>query len=169
MSSQSQLPLWVQYAQALGAPLLAVVVAAAGAWLAWQQVRIARVRLKHDLYDRRFAVFDAARKFLAEVMTHGCPTNDQIRAYVVGTGDAIFLLNYDVATYLEEIRKKSIYLQEYKEMLKSLPVGDERTALAKRNSETFAWLMEQLPIGLVTHFKPFLTLEKRGQTPDEMN
>jgi len=103
---QSQLPLWVQYAQALGAPLLAVAIAGVGAWLAWQQVRIARVRLQHDLYDRRFAVFQAARKFLAEVMTHGYPSDDQIRLYVVGTADAGFLLNADVATYLEEIRKR---------------------------------------------------------------
>jgi hypothetical protein len=90
MSGQSQLPLWVQYAQALGAPSLAVVVAAVGAWLAWQQVRIARVRLQHDLYDRRFKIFQAARNFLAEVMTHGYPSDDQVRAYVVGTADAIF-------------------------------------------------------------------------------
>jgi hypothetical protein len=72
-----------------------------------------------------------------------------------------FRLNDDIAKYLEEIRTKSIYLQEYHEMLKSLPVGDERTAVAKRNSETFAWLMEQLPAGLVTKFKPKLTLEAR--------
>ena len=101
--------------------MLAIVVAGVGAWLAWQQVRIARVRLQHDLYDRRFSVFQAARKFLAEVMTHGYPSDDQIRNYVVGTADAIFSLNDDVAQYLEEIRTKSIYLQEYKKMLKSLP------------------------------------------------
>jgi hypothetical protein len=161
MSWQSQLPLWVQYVQALGAPLLAVVVACVGAGLAWQQVRIARIRLQHDLYDRRFAVFQAARSFLAEVMTHGYPSDDQIRVYVVGTADAIFLLNEDIATYLAEIRRKSIYLQEYHETLKSLPVGDERTAIVKQNSVIFAWLMEQLPAGLVKKFKPFLTLETR--------
>jgi hypothetical protein len=131
--SQSQLPLWVQYAQALGAPLLAIVIAGVGAWLAWQQVRMARVRLRHDLYDRRFAVFQAARKFLAEVMTHGYPSDDQIRSYVVGTADSGFLLSADVATYLEEIRKHGSRLGAIKETLKPLPVGNERSALVSES------------------------------------
>src|SRR5216683_2547598 len=126
---QSQLPLCVQYAQALGAPLLAVVIAGVGAWLAWQQVRIARVRLQHDLYDRRFAVFQAARKFLAEVMTQRYASDDQIRSYVVGTADAGFLLNDDIATYLEEIRKRGSRMGAIKETLQPLPVGNERSAL----------------------------------------
>jgi hypothetical protein len=161
--SQSQLPVWVQYAQALGAPLLAVVIAGAGAWLAWQQVRIARVRLQHDLYDRRFAVFQAARKFLAEVMTHGYPLEDQIRAYVVGTSDAVFLLNDDIAAYLEEIRKRGSRLGAIREALKPLPVGDKRSALVRQEEEIFSWMMEQLPTGLVGKFKPFLRLERRAE------
>jgi hypothetical protein len=159
--SQSQLPLWVQYAQALGAPLLAIVIAGVGAWVAWQQVGIARVRLQHDLYDRRFAVFQAARKFLAEVMTHGHPSDDQIRSYVVGTADAGFLLNDDIAMYLEEIRKRGSRLESIKETLKPLPVGNERAALAQQKEELFSWMMEQLPVGLVEKFKPFLTLERK--------
>ena len=140
---QSQLPLWVQYAQALGAPLLAVVIAGVGAWVALQQVRIARVRLQHDLYDRRFAVFEAARKFLAEVLTQRYPSDDHVRSYVVGTADAGFLLNDDVAAYLEEIRKRGSRLGAIEVALKPLPVGNERTAFVQQEEELFSWMMEQ--------------------------
>jgi hypothetical protein len=157
---QSQLPLWVQYAQAVGTPLLAVVIASVGAWLAWQQVRIARVKLQHDLYDQRFAVFQAARKFLAEVLTHRRPSDEEIRLYVIGTADAGFLLNEDIATYLEEIRKRGSRLGAIQETLKPLPVGNERSALVQQEQELFSWMMEQLPIGLVTKFKPLLTLDR---------
>ena len=47
------LPLWVQVLQALLVP----VIAAVGAWVALQQMYLARVKLQHDLYDRRYAVF----------------------------------------------------------------------------------------------------------------
>jgi hypothetical protein len=89
-------------------PLLAVVIAAVGAWVAWERVMIARIRLQNHLYDWRFAVFEAARKFLAEVMTLGHPSDDQTRSYVVGTVDARFFLNDDIATYLEEIRNVAL-------------------------------------------------------------
>jgi hypothetical protein len=53
------MPFWVQVLQALAVP----VIAAAGAWVALQQMHIARVKLQHDLYDRRYAVFEAVRRF----------------------------------------------------------------------------------------------------------
>jgi hypothetical protein len=60
--SSSSLPLWVQVLQALAVP----VIAAVGAWVALQQMHIARTKLQHDLYDRRYAVFQAVRRFLDE-------------------------------------------------------------------------------------------------------
>ena len=69
MSGQGQqLPLWVQYAQALGALLLVLVIGVVGAALTRQQVKIAQVSLQHDLYDRRFAVFEATREFLVTIL-----------------------------------------------------------------------------------------------------
>jgi hypothetical protein len=158
--SQSQLPLWVQYAQAFASPVLAIVIGVVGAVLTWQQVKLARVRLQHDLYDRRFAVFQAARKFLVEVMRQNHPSEDQIRAYVVGTADAVFLLNADVAAYLEEIRERGSRLATINKVLQPLPVGDQRSALAREDEDLFDWMMRQ-PVGLVAKFKPFLALERR--------
>lgn len=160
MSGQSQLPLWVQYAQALGAPVLALVIGIVGAVLTRQQVKIAHVRLQHDLYDRRFAVFQAARKFLADVMTQGFATNEEIRTYFVAVAEAGFLFNDDIAAYLETVRKDAVDLLQCNTMLKSLPVGKQRTATVNRESQIFTRLMEELPVGLVAKFKPFLTLEK---------
>ena len=72
-----------------------------------------------------------------------------------------FLLDADVATYLEEIRKRGSRLGAIKETLKPLRVGNERSAWVQQEGELFSWMMEQLPAGLVEKFKPFLTLERR--------
>ena len=61
------IPLWLQILQAFSV----LCISGVGAWLAWQQVQIARVKLQHDLYDRRYRVFDATLKFLVEVTGHG--------------------------------------------------------------------------------------------------
>src|SRR5262245_41452405 len=97
--SACPLPLWIQWLQALAVP----VIAAVGAWIALQQM-LARVKLRHDLYERRFAVYQAARKFLAEVLTYAAVADDALRAYVVGTSDSVFLFNDEISTYLEQIR-----------------------------------------------------------------
>jgi hypothetical protein len=74
---QSALPVWIQYIQA-GAVILIPII---GAFIANQQVKIARVKLQHDLYERRFEVFQAARKLLAHVITNGNASDDQLRKY----------------------------------------------------------------------------------------
>jgi hypothetical protein len=159
LMSQGQLPLWVQYLQALGAPLLAGVIAAVGALLAWQPVKLARVRLQHDLYDRRFAVFEVARKLLADVLAQSNATDEQIRSYVIGTAEARFLVNDDISTYLNEIRTRASRLRAINATMSPLPVGDQRTALAQEEKRIFAWMMEQVDV-LVEKFRPFLTLER---------
>jgi hypothetical protein len=58
----------------------------------------------------------------------------------------MFLLNEDIATYLEEIRKRGSRLGAIKEALKPLPVGDERSALVRQEEDIFTWMMVQLPL-----------------------
>ena len=72
---------WVQTLQALAVPMIAAV----GAWIAIQQMRIARIKLQHDLYDRRYAVFQAVRRFLDEAVANSLVSSDTLRTFVVGT------------------------------------------------------------------------------------
>jgi len=152
------LPEWAQWLQALTVPTIAAV----GAFLAWQQVKIARTKLRHDLFDRRFAVFEAARKFLATVMSHGKMSVPDFNEYTAGVIDAQFLLNQELHAYLFEIRRRAAAMQALKETLEPLPAGEKKAELAERAGQEFAWLSAQLDV-LPRKFKPFLTLEpKRG-------
>jgi hypothetical protein len=58
-AENKMLPLWIQWPQAI----LILLISCLGSWIAYKQVRIATAKLNLDLYDRRFKVFDAARKF----------------------------------------------------------------------------------------------------------
>src|SRR5271166_908276 len=156
-------PLWLQYLQVLAV----LLVPAIGAWIAWRQVQIARVKLQHDLYDRRFAVFEAARKLLVEVITHGDVSNNSLTTYAIATADAIFLLDDPkLCEHLKEIRKRSSILHTIKFTMEPLPAGDQKAALSKQASEHLLWLNDQLDV-LVEHFKPFLMLERRGMRSPE--
>jgi hypothetical protein len=147
------MPEWVQWLQALSVPTIAAV----GALLAWQQVKIARTKLRHDLFDRRFKVFEAARTFLVTVMRSGKTSVSEFNDYTGGVIDAQFLLSKEVHTYLFEIRKRAAAMQALNDTLEPLPPGAEKAKLAEKAGEHFAWLVEQLDV-LPDKFKPFLTL-----------
>jgi hypothetical protein len=148
------MPEWVQWLQALAVPTIAAV----GAVLAWQQVKIAQTKLRHDLFDRRFKVFEAARLFLARVMASGKMSVPAFNEYTAGVIDAQFLLSKQVHAYLFEIRRRASVMQALNDTLEPLPPGAKKTKLVEDAGEHFTWLVAQLDV-LPDKFKPFLALE----------
>ena len=78
----SQLPRWVAYAQAFAVPIIAIIIATFGAWIAACQMCIAREKLRLDAFDRQYAqrvaVYEATRTLLANVF-HGIVTDADLR------------------------------------------------------------------------------------------
>lgn len=146
MSDCSQLPHWVSYLQALAVPILAVVVAGFGAWIAARQMLIAYDKLQHDafdkLYDRRVAVYEATRKFMADVFV-GNISDDEIRAYGLKTLDARFLFDDSLHAYLRQVCFQITAWHHAKSSEQSQPPGDEKEAYNKMKHEHLAWITQQ--------------------------
>jgi hypothetical protein len=146
---------------------IATIIAAIAAvfvtgYFAKRQADIAREKLRHDLFEKRYRVFDAARKLLCEVAVHRSVSDDDLRAFVVSIGDAMFLFNDDLSSYLVEIRDRAQKLRSVEHVLDKenlLPVGPQRATAVAESSQLFNWLVDQLKEGLVEKFKPFLKLE----------
>jgi hypothetical protein len=155
------LPSWVQILQALTVPLIAAV----GAWVAIQQMRIARIKLQHDLYDRRYAVFQAVRRFLDEMVANLVVSHDILRAFVIGTADAEFLFPDDLAAYLGEMSRRARTAQSIYMTMQSLPEGSpERARATLAANEQTQWLVEQID-GLTARFRDVLKLDKHSRSP----
>jgi hypothetical protein len=52
-------------------PVLGVIIAACGVWIAWQQKRIADVHLRHEQYDRKYRVYGSAKGLLVGLQADG--------------------------------------------------------------------------------------------------
>src|SRR5580704_867150 len=104
------LPEWVQWVQAIAQALAVPVIAGVGVWIAFVQSRIARAKLQHDLFDRRFAVYEATRTLLLVIMRKGNASLDDLSRFTMGTIDAVFLLDKSTSTYLQDIRKRTVKL-----------------------------------------------------------
>jgi hypothetical protein len=150
------LPLWVQALQALAVPIIAAV----GTWVAVQQMVIARVKLQHDLYDRRYAVFDAVRTLLNEAISSRVVSSETFRTFALKTADAEFLFDSGLVDYLREMRDHASKAQAIYIAMQQLEPGDQKAAASSAASEHTMWLINQID-GLAAKFRPFLTLEKR--------
>jgi hypothetical protein len=60
----SELPYCVQLVQALGPTVVAVIAAFIAGYIAWRQWRTAHDKLSLDLFEKRFAVYEATKNFL---------------------------------------------------------------------------------------------------------
>lgn len=147
-------PHWTVYLSALLVPTVAVL----GSVIAYRQWRTAQNKLKLDLFEKRFSVYDAARKLLSSIMTSGKAKDENIFAFLSGTREAKWLLNSDIADYLEEqIYHKAIELQTLSSELEGMPVGEERSANVQKQSEIKKWMLKQFEV-LDEKFAPFLRL-----------
>lgn len=161
--SQSQLPVWVQYAQALGAPVLAVIIGGSGAWIAFQQMRLARIKVQHDTYDRKYAVFLAVCWVLTVVAgLKRAPTLEDMRDFINQMGAAPFLLDEQLVEYLKEIEAhvfRSNGLQDI--VIGNNLSTDEDKATASRELEDYiSWLSEQNDV-VTEKFAPSLKLRNQ--------
>jgi hypothetical protein len=157
------LPLWVQILQALAVP----VIAAVGAWVALQQMHIARVKLQHGLYDRRYAVFQSVRSLLNEVNINKIVSPETFQSFVIGTTDAPFLFDDGLAEYLKEISHHARSLQSLQSInlvMESMPAGDQKTAALRKAGDHLQWLLQKIDV-LAAKFQPFLQLDKRRRAP----
>jgi uncharacterized membrane protein len=96
----TDIPLWLKYGQAIALIALPMV----GAWIAWEQMQIARAKLKNDLYDRRFKVYDATMELLSHALTHGRVSDEALHKFALQTAESTFLFEEEVILFLKEIR-----------------------------------------------------------------
>lgn len=148
-------PHWTAYLSALLAPTIAVL----GAVIAYCQWRTAQNKLKLELFEKRFAVYDEARTLLSSILTNGKVREEAAHKFLAGTREAKWLLNTDVAEYLDKkIYNKAILLQALDSELDGLRVGPERSANVKAQSEIKKRMVEQYDV-LDSKFSEFLYLK----------
>lgn len=151
------LPIWMQWAQAIALIIIPLV----GAWIAFRQAQLARAKLKFDLYDRRFKVFEAARQFLIDVVQSDHVDAGRVIKFNVDTADAVFLFKREVEAYLDLLRERILKLRRLKSQEKAAEeYGEEekRIKLGELAANQHLELSGELST-LIDTFKPYLRLD----------
>lgn len=121
--------------------LIALLSYAAGRY----QARTERLRLRHELYDRRMKLFRGVMTLLSHILREGKIDLPQIFEFNVATQESYFLFGKDIYEYMRTIHVRAVNLRGLSQKLETsnLPVGEERSRIAKEDSELLKWFDDQ--------------------------
>jgi len=127
--------------------------------IAWQQWRVADDKLRLDLFERRYKIYDATMRFVANIVSKATFEDADLVEFYRQTSDAVFFFRSDVVEYLDVIRDRAVKTRSLAHQFRDLPVGDYRTALVEKESAELMWLSNQLPL-IKDVFLPYLSFDK---------
>jgi hypothetical protein len=85
---------------------LTIVIGVGVALIGYQQYVVNRNRLKLELFEKRFKVYNELMKVLARALMNGDITRDELNEYGLCKSEGIFLFDQEIAKYLEEVFEK---------------------------------------------------------------
>jgi hypothetical protein len=132
-----------------------VAVAVVTLYIAFQQFWLAKEKLKLDLFEKRFAVFAAARDFLSKVAQSAAVTSNDLWKYRAEVAETGFLFGDDVTEFILEIDRHALQAWGIHEQMGGAAVGSERTRLANQLHEEIEWLDKHL-LRLTPTFEPYM-------------
>jgi len=142
---------WMEAAKTLGVPalavavsLLAVVVSFASYMSSRWQVRIAREKLRHDLYDRRFAVYMAFHALLVAV-TEKADVDEELRKANAAKAHSPFLLETHVSQYLERLHAEVFRVNADGTLARGLSLTPDNVQQAARLGTDKLALINRIP------------------------
>lgn len=142
-------------ATAVTTALVAVIVTVitGGQWLT------NRARLRHELFDRRYAVYEQIAAFVAGILISGKVPEGEPEGFSRRTKTAYFVFGSDreVKALITEIYQQAVKLHTLDATLEGL-TGDERKNNIESQREVKKWFGETLG-ELETRFEKYLRLK----------
>lgn len=147
-------PAWIVVLSALLTPTIAIF----GVYIAWQQWRLGRNKLKHDLFERRFRLYEGAVRPLVYIQSSGKMTTEAFQKFMIETRDVKWLLRKEVEGFLHgELKEKFVDLGTLCSEFDGPLSDQERTSNLRKQREIKEWISQQQP-KLDALFAPYLTL-----------
>lgn len=132
------MPQWIQIFSALLTPVIAITVAVIG-YLQW---RTNQNKLKLDLFEKRYAIYEGIKDFISAVVQNGSAESDDLLKFIRSKQDALFLFKDDKVQYLQKMQKLGTELHVLEMELKE-PGAQERQKKIERKYELLRWFGDQ--------------------------
>lgn len=132
-------------------PIATFCLSVAVGLIACLQWRVARNKLRLDLFDRRWQIYAATSKFVDAINNDPENVGSYMNDFNAGTSNAEFLFDSDVVNYIKLVRSHAVGMRTA-HVLSDEKQRDEkmRTSNIERFASERKWLIEQVQSGAVT-------------------
>lgn len=127
--------------------------------VSYQQYKVAHVKLKLDLYEKRFAVFQGVREFLSIVLAKANFDMSEFYMFRAKTAEVDFLFGTDVVNFIKQVDKDALDFHVKKASLEGVAVGNERSRLVEAEIKALEKLTNKITEIKVV-FRDYLELSK---------
>ena len=77
------------------------------AWVSYQQNRVSKAKLKHELFERRHRIYESVATYLSDFLRHGNADHNRIDKFLRETRDVQFFFKEDITSLLRTISNLS--------------------------------------------------------------
>jgi hypothetical protein len=126
--------------------LLTPVIAMVATYIAWQQWKTNRQKLKLEKYDRRLRVYEEVRKILSIIFRDpGKVSTDDLLRFRTSVSEADFLFGpgTEIPEYLDEIYKHGLNLWRLNQEYRDKPNGYDHKKVVDERHKECTWLTGQ--------------------------
>ena len=114
-------------------------------------------RLRFDLFEKRFAAFEAALKLVSIAVSKGDVPDEVRREFVTATRGVEFLFNRHLQDYCDKLAREALDVRLGERRLETLPEGEPRTKVSQAWQGRMQWFTEQME-EIPKQFGPFLKI-----------
>ena len=144
--------------------LLTPLIACLTVYIAFQQWKTNKQRLKLDLYDRRIRIYQEVKKIIRSIVRSGVAFNaDEILDFRHSVFDAHFLFGEEVIKYLDEIDSRAnnlcYYVIQTSDRDNDKIKTDEYQKIVDDRYKELKWLTDQFRLSK-NKFDKYLNLSK---------
>ncbi|GHA69118.1 hypothetical protein GCM10009007_07430 [Formosimonas limnophila] len=144
----------------------ALIVGLTVAAIAYRQWKTEQNKLKLDLFDRRYRIYEVTRELL-KLIDLKMNSMEHLYVFWSNTSGAEFLFDSDIESYLKEVEDKALKLIEINDELadderQNYYLTDEQRRQGRlKRRDLRSWSRDQLYKGnLAQQFKPYLAFSK---------
>ena len=117
--------------------LIPLAITSLGSYIAIQQYKTNRMKLKNDLFDKRYAVFESVNNYITVIVKGHYVDSDVREEFKSKTRGVEFLFDDEMKEYVTEIWDKAVDLEIWAE--------DEKTSThSSEKAEHKKWFYKQL-------------------------
>ena len=139
------------------AAFVTLVIGGIAAYIAWRQYQATRAKLKLDLFEKRYDLFEQTWGYFSEVLLNGPEVKGLFHKYSNQLPKISFLFGKDVEAYVEEANSRRIELWKLKTPhppQQERPANDVERILALET-----WFEQEAKTGVRRVFAPYLNFE----------